>query len=98
MGAASKENKNGCNPFCFRIAAILFLLRLFSFEDCYRNFQEEKKKSKNNGFFLEIAFGIPFFLLQYIGHSIEPRALLSQVFGGLDGAYGKDFFAHGLVA
>ena len=29
-----------------RIAAILFLLRLFSSEDRYRNFQEEKKKNK----------------------------------------------------
>ena len=73
FGAAFKENKDGSNPYRQRIAAILFLLRLFSSKDCFRNFQEEKKKrrkeekkkSKNEDFFLENCFCQSLFLLAW---------------------------------
>ena len=65
FGAASEENKDGSNPSIQGIAAIFFLLRLFSSEGCYRNFQEEKKKNKNNVFFLGNCFERSVFVVRF---------------------------------
>ena len=43
-------------------------------------------------------FFINYLLLKNVFHCIHAGRLSNKEFGGLNGAYGKDFFAHGLMA